>query len=120
MISPKNFATPIISHADPILWSQAYQQLAAGVPGPFSGNHEMDLMLHDAAKAGDVDQLIKALKGGANVESKRKNWPKVTALYIASKCGHLKVVEELLLAGSDPNTSLSKYSAVRPITEAAK
>jgi len=128
MLSPTNFIPPNIGHAaDPLLWNQAYQQLTA-LPAPYNQvqplilpvNAEMDIMLHEAAKAGEVERLIKALKGGANVESKRKNWPKVTALYIASKLGHLRVVEELLLAGADPNTSLSKYSAVRPITEAAK
>lgn len=120
MLSPKQVVIPSVSQANPILWNEAYQQMAAGMTVPFSGYIEMDTMLHEAAKAGELHRIKMALKGGANVESKRKNWPKVTALYIASKLGHLNVVEELLSAGSDPNTALSKYSAVRPITEAAK
>ena len=69
--------------------------------------------LHDAARAGDVDGVLRALE---TIDVNQKNRLEETALFVASRAGSVDVVAALLARGA--NVDARTTSDVTPLAEA--
>ena len=71
--------------------------------------------LWNAARAGDVARVVKALDSGAEINS--GNRYKATALFFAADKGHVEVIKVLLDRGADVN-ALDSFYKFRPLVMA--
>jgi ankyrin repeat protein len=93
------------------------QDTAPGVAPPTPGHkkgppiNESRALLHDAAKAGNLDLVWSLLDSGTNVDDRDDIHR--TPLYLASLCGRVEVAKLLLEYGADVN-ALSRYHQGKP------
>ena len=73
-----------------------FSVFATVVPAPVQAGP-----IHDAAKAGDAEQVERLIVAGADVNEKNAAFS--TALHLAADAGHLDVVQVLVAKGADIN-----------------
>src|SRR5688572_11706992 len=100
-----------------ILTLSASPQATPAQPPPQASAQPSPLVeeLWDAARAGDVTRVKKALDAGADVNA--GNRYKATALTFAADKGHVEVITLLLDRGADPNIQDTFYR-MRPLNMA--
>ena len=69
------------------------------------GNKQKDRQFHDDAAEGRHEKVLEHIKRGIDVNSRNPSGG--TALMIAAKRGHLRVIQSLLQSGADPNIALN-------------
>ena len=62
----------------------------------------LDISIHDAAKAGNIEAVKQHLAAGADVSAKNEGG--LTPLHPAAYEGHMEIVELLIAKGADVNT----------------
>ncbi len=85
-----------------------YGIAASAAPAAAAYSQQPSKTLHEAAKAGKMDEVNSFLLQGADVNAKDGNG--LTALHRAAISGHKEIVEVLLTHGADVNAGVGVYN----------
>ena len=94
--------TPLVEAAKRADWPAIDTLLAQGVDVNEPG-HDGTVALHWAAHHGDLETLIRLIDAGADVAATNRYG--IAPIWLASQNGHTAVVDALLRAGVDPDSS---------------